>query len=303
MKGSEARDALFECVTDVMALPGAYRRGDNTGDGWEGDQSGAETIVAMLLNRKETGLHLDFRAQKMNALKQLRKREEVRDFLERVQEAYKEQEGTQKSQFLLVMEGLGFSCDETLQYVQEGLLPRLVRDTYSAYASFITLIAGYTADIPDATWENSLPYFMIKHHVDKLGLIRSQSASYRELVLRNYAYMRDSKRDRFYHPKLNRSLWDIQMRGPQPGSPAPPSRSSLPKGTAAKCAICNRSGLHPDSETCALTSFSVGQRGAIFATLKYRQQQKAYKFLKQELGQNPSADLSALITAARKVAE
>ena len=138
---------------------------------------------------------------------------------------------------------------------------------------------------------------------DARHLIRSQSASYRELVLRNYAYMRDAKRDRFYHPKLNRSLWDIQMRGHSPSSSTPSSRVASTKTSSSKCGICNRSGLHPESEACALTPFSVGQRGAVFATLKYRQQQKAYKYLKQELAQNPSTDLSALITAARKAAE
>ena len=291
--GKEARDAMFECATDVMALPGAYRRGEGSGDGWDGDHAGTEAIVAMLLNRRETGLHLDYRAQKMNALKQLKKRDEVRDFLERVQEAYEEQEGTQQSQFLLVMEGMGFSCDDTLHYVQEGLLPRLVRDTYTAYVSFITLIAGHTADVSDSNWDKSLPYFMIKHHVDKLGLIRSQSASYRELILRNYTYMRDSKRERFYHPKLNRSLWLINTyKAPSGGTPTSDSKP--------KCSVCNRSGLHPEDAPCALSSFSAAQKGALFAGLKYRQQQKVYKIIKTALGANPQANITDITTTARQ---
>jgi hypothetical protein len=55
---------------------------------------------------------------------------------------------------------------------------------------------------------------MLKLHADKLLLIRSQSATYHELVLRNYAYMRDARKERFYNQKLNRNLWSFSDATP-----------------------------------------------------------------------------------------
>ena len=295
--GKESRDSMFECATDVLSLPGAYRRAEGGLEGLEVDNSGAEAMIAMMLNRRETGLHLDFRAAKKNALKQIKKRGDVRDFLERVQEAYEEQEGTQASQFTYVMDGMGFGSQETQRYCLEGLLPRIIRDTYTAYVALITTVAGYTTDVSEGEWERSLPYHMVKHHSDKLGLIRAQSASYRELVLRNYAYMRNAKKDAFYNNKLNRSLWTLQ---------APSSKSGGQSGGGsdhAKCGTCQRTNLHKQGTPCPLAPLTAGERGKLLAGLTFRQQQKAAKHVKQALEQDANADHSEMIEAARSAAK
>jgi hypothetical protein len=298
VNGKDGREAMYECVTDVLALPGAYRRADGVWDGHDLDNTGAEAMIAMMLNRRETGLHLDFRAVKKNALKQIKKRGDVREFLERVQEAYEEQEGTQVSQFTYVMDGMGFDAPDTQRYCLEGLLPRIIRDTYSAYVAFITTVAGYTTDVAEGEWERSLPYYMVKHHSDKLGLIRSQSASYRELVLRNYAYMRNAKKDSFYNNKLNRSLWALQVGGGSGGS-------SMGGGGAdkAKCTTCQRTNLHPHGSACPLGVLTAGERVKLLASLNYRQQQKAAKHIKQLFGQNANQDHAEAIEAAREIAK
>jgi hypothetical protein len=294
--GKEGRDAMFECATDVMALPGAYRRSDGGGEDFEADNTGAEAMIAMMLNRRETGLHLDFRSTKKNALKQIKRRGDVRDFLERVQEAYEEQEGTQVSQFTYVMEGMGYDVLCTQKYCIEGLLPRIIRDTYSAYVALITSVAGYTTDIPEERWKRSLPFHMLKHHSDKLGLIRAQSASYRELVLRNYAYMRNAKKDAFYNNKLNKSLWSLQA------SPSPAPAPTGGGGDRPKCGTCQRSGLHGPNAPCPLSGLTPSERVRLLASLTFRQQQKAAKQIKQALVQDPSMDHNEAIEAAREAA-
>lgn len=300
VEGKEGRDAMFECATDVLALPGAYRRSDGGADGYDADNTGAEAMIAMMLNRRETGLHLDFRATKKNALKQIKKRGDVRDFLERVQEAYEEQEGTQISQFTYVMDGMGFGAEETQRYCLEGLLPRIVRDTYSAYVSLITTIAGYTTDVSEGDWDRSLPYHMVKHHSDKLGLIRAQSASYRELVLRNYAYMRNAKKDAFYNNKLNRSLWALQAAPSTPQG----NKGGLAGGTGdkPKCSTCQKTNLHPASSPCPLASLNPSERSKLLSGLNYRQQQKAAKHIKLLLSQDPQRDHEDAVEQARTTA-
>lgn len=298
VEGKEGRDAMFECATDVLALPGAYRRSDGGTDGYEADNTGAEAMIAMMLNRRETGLHLDFRASKKNALKQVKKRGDVRDFLERVQEAYEEQEGTQVSQFTYVMDGMGFGTEETQRYCLEGLLPRIIRDTYAAYVALITTVAGYTTDVGEGEWERSLPYHLIKHHSDKLGLIRAQSASYRELVLRNYAYMRNAKKDAFYNNKLNRSLWTLQSPPPATSGGGGGGQGGG-AGEKPKCSTCQRTNLHAASAPCPLSSLTSAERVKLLQGLTYRQQQKAAKHIKYLFSQDAQQDHKEAVEQAR----
>ena len=192
---------------------------------------------------------------------------------------------------------MGFGSQETQRYCLEGLLPQIIRDTYTAYVALITTVAGYTTDVSEGEWERSLPYHMVKHHSDKLGLIRAQSASYRELVLRNYAYMRNAKKDAFYNNKLNRSLWTLQ---------APASKSGGHTGGGsdhAKCGTCQRTNLHKQGTPCPLAPLTTGERGKLLAGLTFRQQQKAAKHVKQALEQDANADHSEMIEATRSAAK
>lgn len=93
----------------------------------------------------------------------------------------------------------------TQRYCLKVLLPCIIGDTYIVYIALIATIAGYTTDNRNGNWDKSLPYHMVKHHSDKLGLIKAQLASYCKLVLQTYAYMRIAKKDVLI-PKLLRMI-------------------------------------------------------------------------------------------------
>jgi hypothetical protein len=176
--------------------------------------SGTEALMAYVAGWKETGLHMSYRAPSNNALKQIKSKEDLADFTERVGDTWEEAEEGMKSQIIATMDSMGYSYDSIERYLQVGVLPRIIRDTHDNYVHLLMTVAGHATTVAAAGWRTSLPYFMLKLHSDKLLLIRRQSATYRELVLRNYAYMRDARKGRFYNQKLNRNLWSLSDATP-----------------------------------------------------------------------------------------
>jgi hypothetical protein len=130
--GKETCERLYDCATDVMALPGGYRRSTEYDDE---TSALTEAVTASLGGRQESHLHVTFRTKSNNGLGQIVVRADLLDMISRVQEAWESAEKTQRSQFIRVLGDQGYSYDETLVYLQTGILPRLIRDTYSCYLS------------------------------------------------------------------------------------------------------------------------------------------------------------------------
>ena len=253
--------------------------------------------MAYVAGRKETGLHMSYRAPSNNALKQIKCKEDLADFTERVGDTWEEAEEGMKSQIIATMDSMGYSYDSIEQYLQVGVLPRIIRDTHDNYVHLLMTVAGHATTVAAAGWRTSLPYYMLKLHSDKLLLIRRQSATYRELVLRNYAYMRDARKERFYNQKLNRNLWSLSD-----STPAAPTASGTGGDSPQACPTCRRTRTHPVTGPCPLEPLTPAERTTVLAGLRYREAQLAMNYVKRTLAATPTMDHAQLVIAARAAA-
>jgi hypothetical protein len=290
----DGRERTMDCAVDVCSLPGVYQTSEA---GNYGDLSGTEALMAYVAGRKETGLHMSYRAPSNNALKQIKNKEDLADFTERVGDTWEEAEEGMKSQIIATMDSMGYSYDSIEHYLQVGVLPRIIRDTHDNYVHLLMTVAGHATTVAAAGWRTSLPYFMLKLHSDKLLLIRRQSATYRELVLRNYAYMRDARKERFYNQKLNRNLWSLSD-----ATPGATATGVTGREAQQACPTCRRTRTHPATGPCPLEPLTPAERTTVLAGLRFREAQLAMTYVARTLAANPTMDHAQLVIAARAAA-
>ena len=292
----------YDCAADVMALPGGYHYGEREDDVEDDTIMAAMSAIARGQNR--VGIHSRYQARLMNGLGKLRTRDDLPDFIERVVEMYESAETTMMNQLSRKMHGAGHDEASIEDYLQNGLLPRLVRDTYRYYSAFLTALAGYVHKAGHTqAWEDTIPKLLLTHHTDKLGQIRRASFTYRDHVLQTYIYMRNQNRSKFWNDTLSKKaavLTNSLVSRP----------TSSNKGTAGgdkggssagqdKCATCHR--VHTGSGTnCAAKKLTSAERTTLGSGLNKRQYEKALRRLKKALADNPDIEHAEAIRVARE---
>jgi hypothetical protein len=103
------------------------------------------------------------------------------------------------------------------EYLQNGLLPRLMATAFRFYLELLSTIRQLAFDHSDL-WEQGPAKAMLRFHLDKLLTICQNSLTRKALVLQTYAYLRDARVKSFYHESMTESLWDrlatLSRRGP-----------------------------------------------------------------------------------------
>jgi hypothetical protein len=285
-------EAMYDCAADILALPGYYNRGDEIPD--EGDGSAA-ALVAMSRGQKETGLHLTYRAASNNGLRHIKNREDLHNAMENVPDAWEDIETSQRSQFNNVLDLAGYESSYIDLYLQTGMLPRLVRDTYTYYVGLLNTVNSHANSSLGEDWAYSLAGKMLTLHCERLSSLRRQSAHYREMVLRNYTYLRNAHANKYYDSRLNREVWKVLGRahaGSGLDSPAP--------AASPLCSCCKRKSAHPgDASSCPLKPFTSTLRRVAMRDLNARQAQQVCAHIKRALAADSGADHTATIDAAR----
>lgn len=290
-------DDLYDCATDVMALPGGYRSSGGEDDDDEGDV--AKALMTIATGKKETGIHMRFNSKSQNGLRQIKGPDDLSEFVESVHEAWQHAEETMHSQFTRKMYKGGHEHSSITSYLQNGVLPRLVTDTYKAYSYFLTTLVGYVNKMgPSEAWKTSVASALLRQHEKALGLIRESSASYRELLLRNYAYMRDQSKTSFWNDKLSKK---VAVMTTQAMAKLVRGTHSISEGSSggANCSVCNRKH---SGRPCPVESFTTAERTKLGSGLGQRKYEKALRHIKDALAQDPKASHDTLIEAARKSA-
>ena len=301
--GAESED-FYDCAADVMALPGGYRSSAGQDDEDDGDV--AKALLTIATGRKDTSLHMRFNARSQNGLGQIKGQDDLAEFVENVHDGWKYARGTMHSQFTRALYKAGYDREAIEGYLQQGVLPRLVADTYAGYTYFLTTLAGYASKVsPEEPWKDSVAGNLLRIHTKDLGLIRSTSGTYRELVLRNYTYMRNQGRTSFWSDKLSKRMALVVA---QSLYASPPARGhSSPGGAGASggssknfCETCKR--VH-QGRPCPATPLSAANRAKLAAGLPQRKYERALKHCKEALAADPNRPHEALIEAARAAAQ
>ena len=284
--GKDTRSMLYEAATDVLALPGIYQKDVDY------DDATTDLVTALtstLSGKRDSGLNANYRAKKNNGLSQIVIRDDLFRVVRQVQETGELAEKTQRSMYIKVLGDQGYSYDATLLYLQTGVLPRIIRDTYAMYLNMLTTMATWALTGAGGGWRDGLAYTMVKHHRDKLAMLRVQAADFRGLVFQNYTYMREANKKKFYVEGVSQQLWDRL---------AEPSYQPV-SDDGGKCPTCKRAGLHPGILNCPLLALPATSRTRCLSGLKHRAAQKAVSRVKAAYDQDPSADPEEVLAKAR----
>jgi hypothetical protein len=228
--------------------------------------------------------------------------------MENVPDAWEDLETSQRSQFINILDRSGYDSDYIDLYLQTGMLPRIVRDTYTNYIGLLNTVNSHANGIPDDAWSSSLAGKMLAIHCDRLASIRRQSSNYREMVLRNYTYLREAHSNKYYDSRLNRELWKSQY-GPQRAMPAPRGEgggggSGGATASTPTCPCCKRKAAHTGGEAeCPLKPLNAALRRKAMRDLSSRAAQKVCAHIKRALASDSTADHPSVVDAARAAAQ
>ena len=256
----------------------------------------AAAMYAMAQGSRQVLLHGRFGTKRNNALSQIKGTTDLPDFIDNVHETYESAEEIMTSQLTRKMFSAGHDQASTDDYLQNGVLPRVIRDTHKYYLQFLTTLTGYVNKAPvGQAWDDTVACTLLKHHAEKLGLIRDTSATYRDLVLRNYTYLREQSRTNFWNEKLSRKA---VMQAAVLMTKAPGTTKKAPETASSdKCPTCKRK--HSGQSPCPTTPLTGPERTALGRDLGQRAYEKALRKLKQLFTNDPNADHGEAIEASR----
>ena len=78
--GAKETDDIYNCVVNVMALPGGYKSSVNDEDEEQGDV--AKALMTIATGKCETGLHMQYNARNQNGLQQIKSASDLAEFIE-----------------------------------------------------------------------------------------------------------------------------------------------------------------------------------------------------------------------------
>jgi hypothetical protein len=304
-------DGYYDCAADVMALPGGYKSAGREEDDDVGDV--AKALMTIATGRQETGLHMRYNARNQNGLREIKGQEDLSEFLEEVHESWDHANDTMTSQLTRKMSRAGHSPEAVTSYLQNGVLVRIVRDSYNFYTLFLTTLSGYANRMnAGESWKDSVAGNLLALHMKQFLLIRSSSATYRELVLRNYAYLRNQSRTSFWNDKLSKKMAFVTTvaMARLSATPAAPTRGGGGGATNARneetatqarnyCGSCRR---NHQIRPCPAAVLSASLRTKLGSGLRQREYEKAIKHLKEALAATPNIDHTTAVDNARRAA-
>ncbi|CAJ1936818.1 unnamed protein product [Cylindrotheca closterium] len=174
---------------------------------------------------------------------------------EACQKVLKKEEDTfknQRFQFLHYLVRLGYSTEFVEDYVERGLMPRIIKETYVNFLALLNKIRHKDMGADEA-WEDSEAYVILQVHSENLLDICTNSNSKKMLLLQNYIYLCDARKKDFCsntitekniervnktNQKLQReleSLWAAKGRG---GREPTKDKDKEGDSTLKKCSQC-----------------------------------------------------------------
>ncbi|CAJ1928532.1 unnamed protein product, partial [Cylindrotheca closterium] len=154
--------------------------------------------------------------------------------------------------------GAGYSTEFVEDYVERGLMPRIIKETYVNFLALLNKIRHKDMG-SDEAWEDSEAYVILQVHSENLLDICTNSNSKKMLLLQNYIYLHDARKKDFgsntiteknigrvdkMNQKLQReleSLWVAKGRG---GREPTKDKDKEGDSTLKKCSQCKSRTLH-----------------------------------------------------------
>jgi hypothetical protein len=199
---------LYNAAADIAAIPGMLGVNRSLDEDARNTTEMAATLIATAVGNGRRSIHDSmWQGARRNALDQIKDREGLFSFVKAVdkdKEAAFEKQDQAIQTLLFHRHYSETSIDE---YLRNGLLPRITRESFRCYSNLLSTIRQLAFD-HGTLWEGGPAKAMLDYHSFKLLQARRHALSRKMLVLRTYAYLRDAESKSFYNESMTEGLWD-----------------------------------------------------------------------------------------------
>jgi hypothetical protein len=297
------REVLFEAAVDTASLPGMYlskQMLDVMGDGDDLTNDRATDMAATLLTaglgRKSNFRDTMWRQPKRHGLRALKDRTSFFTLAAAINKSKEPAFDQQDNRIRALMNSHGYDEAGIDDYLQRGLLGRITRDTFYFYQELMNSAREAHMDPTtggDSQWEGGRGEALINHHAQKLLDLRGFAPDRRNLILKQYTYLRDAYKDRFNTPEMNTAMWaqlaQVQSRLQHLGTDSNGKKTPSAEGESAKCGHCRCTAIH--------RAFKVvgGKRYCPFAKKGFMEAKKLGKAATELMKKDPKLEPQAVV--------
>jgi hypothetical protein len=206
---------LYNTAVDITALPGmlgSNRGMEETSEDARNTTEMAATLIASVVGRSQRSSSIHdsmWQSIRRHALSQIKGPDSLFKFVKAVD---KDREAAFEKQDFAIQNLLShrhYSEASIEEYLLNGLLPRLTRESFRCYTNLLSAIRQLAYDhIDRGLWDGGPAKSMLDYHSFKLLQVRRHAMSRKMLILRTYVYLRDADAKGFYHASMTETLWD-----------------------------------------------------------------------------------------------
>ncbi|CAJ1967906.1 unnamed protein product [Cylindrotheca closterium] len=259
LKNAEIK-GLWDRASDMAALPGKCSPG-----GGDSESGGAgEEVMNQLLetfgsdSTKIALLDTGYCRKGRHGLGLITSSNKLHEACQKILKKEEDTFKNQRFQFLHYLVRLGYSTEFVEDYVERGLMPRIIKETYVNFLALLNKIRHKDMG-SDEAWEDSEAYVILQVHSENLLDIRTNSNSKKMLLLQNYIYLRDARKKDFgsntiteknigrvdkMNQKLQRELESLRAAKGRGGREPTKDKDKEGDSTLKKCSQCKSRTLH-----------------------------------------------------------
>ncbi|CAJ1932118.1 unnamed protein product [Cylindrotheca closterium] len=259
LKNAEIK-GLWDRASDMAALPGKCSPG-----GGDSESGGAgEEVMNQLLetfgsdSTKIALLDTGYCRKGRHGLGLITSSNKLHEACQKILKKEEDTFKNQRFQFLHYLVRLGYSTEFVEDYVERGLMPRIIKETYVNFLALLNKIRHKDMG-SDEAWEDSEAYVILQVHSENLLDIRTNSNSKKMLLLQNYIYLRDARKKDFgsntiteknigrvdkMNQKLQRELESLRAAKGRGGREPTKDKGREGDSTLKKCSQCKSRTLH-----------------------------------------------------------
>ena len=290
---------LFNAATDITSIPGMLGSNislEETSEDVRNTTEMAATLVASAMGRTPRIHDSLWQSTKRHAMAQIKDKVSLFSFVKAVGKDREAAFKKQSSAIRILMYRRHYSTDSINEYLQNGLLPTISRESYRCYFSLLQTVRQLTYD--HRIWQGGPGKAMLDYHSIRLLQVRRHALSRKLLILETYVYLRDAEAKSFYHESMTENLWERMsdlttqqaiMFESNKGGDADhiPTKEGIPRCSHCRSAPLHKLlGLQPTKTSCYYIDLS--QAGA----------RKAASEVVAELKENPEKNLRESCRAA-----
>jgi hypothetical protein len=290
---------LFNAATDITSIPGMLGSNlslEETSDDVRNTTEMAATLVATAMGRTPRIHDSLWQSTKRHAMTQIKDKVSLFSFVKAVGKDKEAAFKKQSSAIRMLMYRRHYSKDAISEYLQNGLLPRISRESFRCYFSLLQAVRQLTYD--HSIWEGGPGKAMLDYHSIRLLQVRRHALSRKMLILETYVYLRDAEAKSFYHESMTENLWEMmaelttQQAAMIESSLGGDVETSPAKEGTARCSHCRNASLHK------LLGIQPTKMVCYFIDLAQAKARKAAGEAVAEFKENPEKNLKEICRAA-----